>query len=171
MAQRRDDEALFRSDLLEVLKKELKGELSARNLRIDQKVRVLYDITTTPKKGQFEPDLGFLEQDVVIFSELSVDPQLARHFRRTLDWTTIRMPHLVIEVKYRGINSHGLMTYSNIANKIKGIFTNAKYYLLLRYDDKSPETLLRHGTGFDRIIQLEKIKSTRKEKQYEPGAL
>ncbi len=169
MAQRNGDEALFRTDLLGIVEKDLEHELTKQKLLIGEKIKILYDITATAELGKFVPSLGFLEQDIVIFQEASVDHQLSRHFRMTSDWATVRVPRLVIEVKYNGINSHTLMTYSNIAQRIKGIFSSAKYYLLLRYDNKNSETLLRHGIGFDRIVLLQRVKGAEWGDSYRSG--
>ena len=169
MADAQGNEAQFRRDLVSLLKEQLGEELPRRKLCIGENVKVLYDITATVEIGRFEPRLGFLEQDIVFINTATVDPKLALYFRNTTEFAKICVPRLVIETKYKGISSHALMTYSNIAMRIKGIFAHAKYYLLLRYDDKSAETLLRHGIGFDRIIQLETIKGTAQINRYVPG--
>ncbi len=109
------DEALFRVDLAAILKEELKDELAKRNLAVEENAKVLYDLTATVENGRFEPRFGFLEQDILVFSEARVDPHLAPYFRMTMDFTKVRIPYLVIETKYKGIASHSLMTNSNIA--------------------------------------------------------
>jgi len=167
---RSKDEELFRSDLIKVLEKELAADMSRLELSLGQQVKILTDLTVGIRGNTFEPRFNFLEQDVVIFRVASVAPQLESYFRMTSDSDTLRLPHLIIEVKYRGINSHSLMTYTNIANRIKSIFGSTKYYLLLRYDNKSSETLLRHGGGFDRIVQLETIRGTQTTKRYQVGS-
>lgn len=164
------DEDSFRDDLLIALKRRLKSFLLSNSLRIASSKKLLYDLTFDyQQQKEFEPAFGFLEQDIVIFSTLSVPYDLGGYFSNVREKSVIAVPRLIIEVKYRGISSHALMTYSNIAEKIKNIFGDCTYYLLLRYDDKSEETVLRHGQHFDRIFQLQKISSNDRKISYKKG--
>jgi hypothetical protein len=158
---RANDEALFRADLLEKLRQGLSHDLRDQSLQIDQSVRVLSDLTVSMEGNAFTPSFNFLEQEIVIFGTASVDAQLASYFRRASALEQLVLPRVVIEVKYNGITSHTLMTYTTIANRIKAIFGSTRYYLVLRYDNKSSATLLRHGMGFDRIAQLQMVSGRR----------
>ena len=161
------DEDLFSGDLLKALKRRLKSFLIESSLEISCAKKVLYDLSSDYyQQKDFAPAFGFLEQDIVISQKLPVPDNLGRYFKNVREKKVIAIPRLIIEVKYRGVSSHALITYSNIAGKIKGIFGDCAYYLVLRYDDKGKETLLRHGQNFDRIFQLQKITSNDKKISY-----
>jgi hypothetical protein len=169
MANNSGNEALFRNDLKKLMEKYLGPDLQEHRLKIEENAKVLYDITVDVKDDRMEPRLGFLEQDIVLFQWATVPEKLGRHFFkvRNTSRSEIRIPRLIVELKYKGISSHTLITYSNIATRIKGIFGDVRYFLLLRYDNKGPETMLRHGAGFDRIFQLAR---TTGATDYAPGA-
>lgn len=70
------------------------------------------------------------------------------------------IPKLICELKYNGITSHGLITYSNYASDVKSIFPGCKYWLAMRYWKSSTENKLnRHGKYFDKIIFFDSGKS------------
>ena len=104
--------------------------------------------------------LGFVDQDVVIYKdELDIsclynDNSFFIH-RNNHNSKSIIIPEVIIELKYAGVNTHGLITYSNYASDIKGIFPDCKYYLVLLYrKDTSDNKFLRHGKVFDKILCL-----------------
>lgn len=160
----------FRDNLTDRLKKSLRSflkDLKEERLEIKAPAKILYDITFVRRKKEFKPQLGFLEQDIAVYSEQGVSKEISKYFYMSDTKKLIRIPHLIIETKFE-VNSHSLLTYSKIAEKIKAIFPFSRYYLVICHTSKEPNLLLRHGTIFDRIIKFEG--GIAKKKQFRPNA-
>ena len=71
------------------------------------------------------------------------------------DKSRLFVPRLIMEVKYGCISSHGIITYSEIAMRMKSVYQGLRYYLVMRFGNKTSETMERHGPGFDRIYLFE----------------
>lgn len=159
MSDGENDEELFRKDFVEKLKEDFKSG-SEHGICIEEKVKVLKDLIILPNGKSFKLQFGFFEQDIVFHEEdTAIDmsnkiSDLPFKFTRIKEKGKIVIPLLIIEVKYGGVDSHQLITYSQIAGDIKNIFPFTKYYLVIRYTSKDKNLLLRHGKNFDRIVKF-----------------
>jgi hypothetical protein len=148
------NEEKFRESLKDRLEKSLRSLLKHENLKIESQAKILYDITFASKNKEYRPQLGFLQQDIAIYSRQNMPKTISQYFYNSDSKEFIRIPRLIIETKYQ-VNSHALLTYSKIAEKIKSAFPFSRYYLVICHTSKEPNLLLRHGTIFDRIIKFE----------------
>ncbi len=163
------NEEKWNFDLIEIIKKKLQADKTLSKLKI-MKGKVLKDIflnqsKTTPKHiVQF----GFVDQDIVIYEETmdikdfhELDHILIHNNEKSLEMKNqMVIPKLIIELKYNGVNSHGLITYSDYASNIKSIFPECKYWLAMRYRKTSSDNKLkRHGKNFDKIFYFSPEKS------------
>lgn len=154
-----DYEKIFTNDLYLKLKDDLNLTnipTLLKNLEIRKNQKIIYDITIMfGANGVFSPKFGFLEQDLAIGIPLKVPEHLEQYCYRIKDKSSVFEPELIIEIKYGNVTSHQLMTYSNIASKIKAVFPRCRYYLVLGYCSVNIfEKLMRHGTNFDKIYNL-----------------
>lgn len=176
MAQRNENEKKWNKDLIELLKEKIK----CKKIEIESK-KVLRDIVVQKgKKNGYELQLGFFDQDIVIYKdsmkvgELKNSPNIKLHNnnkdnnKATFE---IIIPKIIIELKYWGVNTHTLIAYSDIAHDIKSIFPKAKYILLLRYKtDSSNNKLLRNSRDIDKIIYFEDYhRNKNKQPEYKKG--
>lgn len=151
------DEVIWNIDLIEILKEELKKDLPKIKII---KGKVLKDIFLNKNKdtGNYKIQYGFVDQDIVFYEEemdisklYDIENILVHNNSENRDKMVI--PKLICELKYNGVNSHGLITYSDYASDIKSIFPECKYWLAMRYKKSSSENkLTRHGKNFDKII-------------------
>lgn len=115
-----------------------------------------YDIISTVEEGCWRGRIGCLDQDIVVGEWVEVEEGLAKYFSPRLKRIgKLFLPHAIVEVKYGGVDSHGLTTYSHIAQRIRQVFNDVRYYLLVRFDNKRPATYKRHGVGFDTMAVLQ----------------
>jgi len=96
------------------------------------KTNVLTDFTIAPNEnGKFQLYACFLEQDIAIYLKdkqvnLSGDVELVRADK-------IRIPFVIAEVKLaKNFDTHKLITYSAIASKIKTLFPDCIYFMLIK---------------------------------------
>jgi hypothetical protein len=158
----KQSELLWNEDLIELLQKEFPS------LGIF-KGRILKDIFLQKgKNGNFELQLGFFDQDIVIYNkddlmnieDLRNSKSIKIHNNNSNQKNTLIIPSIIIELKYDGVNTHGIITYSNIASDIKSIFPKCKYIFALRYNSGSSDNkFLRNGKNFDNIIYFENNES------------
>ncbi len=171
----RSDEKNFVEDLREWLSRELEPDLRELGLDIVAHHPVLSDLTCDlDSGGRARPTLSFLEQDLVIGRWAAAPPEIQPFFRRVRDREWLLLPRIVIEVKYAGVVSHSVMTYSDIAARLKSVHGDLRFYFLMRAGSKSPEILGRHGRTFDRIYQLVRVrgaKSPHWPPRFRPGDL
>lgn len=154
----KQSEVLWNEDLIELLQKEFP------NLGIF-KGKILRDIFLQKgKNNEFELQLGFFDQDIVIYNkedlmdieDLRNSKSIKIHNNDSKQKNTLIIPSIIIELKYDGVNTHGIITYSNIASDIKSIFPKCKYIFALRYNSGSSDNkFLRNGKNFDNIIYFE----------------
>lgn len=164
------DEKIWNFDLIDVLYKKLNKEFP--NVKII-KGKVLKDIFLNKNQNtdEYKIQFGFVDQDIVIYQEemdiskfYQVDNILVHN--NSGNNNKMIIPKLICELKYNGITSHGLITYSEYASDIKSIFPECKYWLALRYRKSSTENkLYRHGKNFDKIIFFDKGKAEGKYKK------
>jgi hypothetical protein len=153
----KDQEKLFATDLVEMLKTDLDlSKFALSSFQINAHEKILYDITSLyGGSGIFQPKFGFLEQDIVIGRILKVPEAFSKYFYRSKRKDEIFQPEISIEIKYGDVTTHQLITYSHIAEKIKSIFPRSHYHLVLGYCSVNLfEKVMRHGTNFDRIFNL-----------------
>ena len=154
----KQSELIWNKDLIEILQKEFP------NLGIS-KGRILKDIFLQKgRSNEFELQLGFFDQDIVIYNkedlmdieDLRNSKSIKIHNNNSNQKNTLIIPSIIIELKYDGVNTHGIITYSNIASDIKSIFPKCKYIFALRYNSGSSDNkFLRNGKNFDNIIYFE----------------
>lgn len=158
------DEENWNIDLIEILKEELIEEFPKIKII---KGKVLKDIFLNKNQNsrKHKIQFGFVDQDIVFYEEemdiskfYEVENIIIHNNSGNKDKMVI--PKLICELKYNGINSHGLITYSDYASDIKSIFPECKYWLAMRYRKSSTENKLnRHGKNFDKIIFFDTGKS------------
>ena len=154
----KQSELIWNEDLIELLQKEFP------NLGIF-KGRILKDIFLQKgRSNEFELQLGFFDQDIVIYNkedlmnieDLRNSKSIKIHNNNSNQKNTLIIPSIIIELKYDGVNTHGIITYSNIASDIKSIFPKCKYIFALKYNSGSSDNkFLRNGKNFDNIIYFE----------------
>lgn len=159
------NEEIWNIDLLEILKEELKYEFPKMQIF---KGKVLKDIFLNKNKNSKKQKMqfGFVDQDIVFYddemdiSKLNEIDNILVHKNNVNNKDKMVIPKLICELKYNGITSHGLITYSDYASDIKSIFPECKYWLAMRYRNSSTENKLnRHGKNFDKIIFFDSGKS------------
>ncbi|MBK7964250.1 MAG: hypothetical protein IPK10_02285 [Bacteroidetes bacterium] len=152
------DEELWNKDLIEAISAEIKTEFPNATVF---KGKVLKDIFLyKDDRFGYQLQFGFVDQDIVIYDETmdisdfkGVKNIFLHNNKNNRDKLVI--PKIICELKYNGITSHGLITYSSYAADIKSIFPECKYFLALRHKKSSSENkLFRHGKYFDKIIFL-----------------
>lgn len=158
-------ERQFAADLADFIRRQLRSPLTRHSLGVETNVRILSDVTCSgtasrPPQPQVHLKLSCLEQDIAIGRWVETPEELRPFLTNVKPKTHLFIPRVVIEVKYAGVNSHTIMTYSEIAGRLKGVYEGLRYYFLLRAGSKDPATLERHGRMFDRIYQLERIRQT-----------
>ncbi len=152
------NEDMWRGELTELLR----DDLLKLNLKLDTR-NILKDIFyfTDPKQKYLQ--LGLFNQDIVIYDEsesldiAGFDKLTGIKFhnidRKTKETGRLVVPKIILELKYIGVNTHTLITYSKIAADIKAIYPNCKYFFVLLYKGNSSHNkLLRNGTSFDKIL-------------------
>lgn len=151
------DEEIWNIDLIEILKENLTKEFPKIQIF---KGKVLKDIFLYKNQNSHEHKIqfGFVDQDIVFYeNEMDISKfyeveNILIHNNSSRKSKMV-IPKLICELKYNGINSHGLITYSDYASDIKSIFPECKYWLAMRYRKSSTENKLnRHGKNFDKII-------------------
>ncbi len=165
------DEVKWNTDLIEILKKKLKKEFPKVTI---VKGKVLKDIflSKNPNSHEQKIQFGFVDQDIVFYdnemdiSKLNKIKNILIHNNNNKNKDKMVIPKLICELKYDGITSHGLITYSDYASDIKSIFPECKYWLAMRYRKSSTENKLnRHGKHFDKIIFFDSGKSVENYKK------
>lgn len=165
------DEEKWNIDLIEILKEELKMEFPKIQIF---KGKVLKDIFLSKNPNYYEPKIqfGFVDQDIVFYdnemdiSKLNEIENILIHNNNINNKDKMVIPKLICELKYNGITSHGLITYSDYASDIKSIFPECKYWLAMRYRKSSTDNKLnRHGKYFDKIIFFNSGKSVENYKE------
>lgn len=153
------EEESWNFDLIEILKTRLNSKFKI------VKGKVLKDIFFDKQKNGIQ--LGFMEQDIIIYKE-ELDIGFIKKSKSFYTHNNPRykliIPIVIIELKYRGINTYTLCTCSVYASDFKSIFPDCKYLMLMRFRESSSESkLTRHGRYFDRTFCLSE-RSTSKGK-------
>ena len=166
------NEILWNTDLINILTNELIDDYPKIKIikgKVLKDIFLIKDQHTQKNKLQF----GFVDQDIVIYDEEMDIKEFHKlnnikvHNNKEAPKKMI-IPKIIIELKYNGINSHGLITYSDYASDIKSIFPDCKYWLSMRYRKTcSVNKLKRHGKNFDKIIYFSDSKS---EGEYKKGS-
>jgi hypothetical protein len=160
-------EEIWNEDLIEILKEEFKEDFPKIKII---KGKVLKDIflNKSPKTGNYKIQFGFVDQDIIFYEE-EMDISKFYEVENILihnnsgNKNKMVIPRLICELKYNGVNSHGLITYSDYASDIKSIFPECKYWLVMRYSNSSSDNkLYRHGKYFDKIIFFDSGRSNGK---------
>ncbi len=67
------------------------------------------------------------------------------------------VPRIIIELKFSGVTTHSLITYSKYASEIKSMFPYSRYILAVRYDKNSSDIHFgRNGRDFDAFFSFGK---------------
>ena len=148
----------WNEDLIGLLRNDLLEEFPNINIT---KGKILKDIFLSKDDG-YSLQFGFVDQDIIIYDESmdisdfeNVKNIFLHNIKNKRD--PLIIPKIIIELKYNGVNSHGLITYSNYATEIKSIFPKCRYYLVMKYKASSSDNkLFRHGRSFDKIIYFDK---------------
>jgi hypothetical protein len=157
------DEEVWNKDLIIAIQRELKQDFPKSTVF---KGKVLKDIFLyKDDKWGHQLQFGFVDQDVVIYEETmdisdfkSVKNIFLHNNKDNRD--NLIIPKVICELKFNGITSHGLITYSNYAADIKSIFPECKYMLVMRHKkSSSTNKLFRHGKTFDKIISFDDFSS------------
>jgi hypothetical protein len=165
------NEALWNKDIINAISSELLQEFPKV---VIIKGKVLKDIFLKKKENsEYQLQFGFVDQDIIIYDE-TMDISEFRNVKNISlhnnkqNHSVLVIPKVIIELKYNGINSHGLVLYSHYAADIKSIFPKCKYFLMLRYRKTSSENkLFRHGKFFDKILYLSENKA--RKQSYKEG--
>src|SRR5438552_17276849 len=64
------------------------------------------------------------------------------------------VPRVITEVKFRKVNTHDPIIYSEKARRIRSVYPYVRYGLLLGSMPKIPGRVLRLGQGFDFIFTV-----------------
>ena len=160
------DEEIWNKDLIDAISSEIKTEFPNATVF---KGKILKDIFLyKDDKLGYQLQFGFVDQDIVIYDE-AMDIADFREVKNIFihnnkdNRDNLIIPKIICELKYNGITSHGLITYSSYAADIKSIFPECKYFLALRHKKSSSENkLFRHGKNFDKIIFLGNTSSKQK---------
>jgi len=163
-------EPRWNEDLIELIQKKLPEYKVFKG-------RVLKDIfLQRDKSNRFELQLGFFDQDLVIYrkddvmdiGDLVQSRSIKIHNNNRYAKDKLIVPSVIVELKYDGVTTHQIITYSDIASDIKSIFPKCKYVLALRYTSSSSDNkLLRSGKNFDKIIYFED--GSNKGREYKKG--
>ena len=145
----------------------LEEKLSAYpNYDVKEYKNVVTDFTFhESKKGDgYELVAGFQQQDIVIYKKTSTIKPWGKIFGEACrpygigesKSEGIIIPLVILELKIK-FNTHNLITYSGIANKIKTFFPCCSYCYVLGRDTQKKcniETLTieRQGKGFDKVF-------------------
>jgi hypothetical protein len=132
----------------------LLGE-SFEGCKVDVKLNLLYSLSFDDLgqlKHGVDNDSGYVkrgggtgfEQDLVLFEE--PNPNRA---------AVSVIPRVVVEFKLRkGVNTHGILVYSEKARRIKAIYPYLRYGLLIGNADSIPPRVLRLAESLDFITTL-----------------
>lgn len=153
------DEEVWNKDLIIAIQEALLNDFPSAKIF---KGKVLKDIFLYKNEVLgYALQFGFVDQDIVIYNE-TMDIADFKEVKNIFlhnnndNRQNLVIPKLIIELKYNGITSHGLITYSSYAADIKSIFPECKYFLAIRHKKSSSENkLFRHGKNFDKIINFE----------------
>lgn len=135
----------FREEVEDFLKNKL-DEWKLNSFFDVGKTKILTDFIIIPNEDRkFLLYAGFLEQDIAIYLKdkrvnLSGDVELFRT-------DEIRIPFVIAEIKLaKNFDTHQLITYSTIASKIKNLFPNCIYFMLIKGKRELKDiTLKRHA--------------------------
>jgi hypothetical protein len=164
------NEVAWNKDLISIIKAELSKEFPSVQVF---KGKVLKDIFLyKDEKLGYQLQFGFVDQDIVIYdetmdiSDFKAVKNIFLHNNRD-NREKLIIPKIICELKFNGITSHGLITYSQYAADIKSIFPQCSYFLAIRHRNGSTANkLFRHGKFFDKTIFFNDGKS---KTVYTPG--
>lgn len=146
------DEDRLRQRILNELQKVLKDYKYRCNLQIDEKVKVLKDVTVIPYDTGFKLVLGFAEVDIAIFQENKKLTDELRDLKnvilRGLGKRNIVIPYILFELKSGELTSDAIQTKNIICRDIKDKFPYTHYIFLGDNTPKQNETLFRQGKAF-----------------------
>lgn len=160
------DEEIWNRDLIEIIRESLSSEFPDVSVF---KGKVLKDIFLyNDEKFGYSLQFGFVDQDIVIYDQ-TMDISDFKNVKNIFlhnnkdNKEKLVIPKIICELKYDGVTSHGLITYSNYASDIKSIFPQCKYILAMMFQKGSSiNKLFRHGRFFDKIIFFNDMKATKK---------
>jgi hypothetical protein len=140
----------FRSKLVKVLREELGSGYS-----VEEKVNLIYWVMID-KNLEYRPrDPKNPRRGKYAFQvDIAVGEKGSGGF----------LPLVVIEVKYKGFNTHNVLAYSEKALKHKAIYPHVRYGLVDGGEDHIPLRFFIHNVGLDFAIAVKDI-DNREERQ------
>jgi len=154
-----DNEPEFSTEVFNFFSKKL-SQQNSLEIKVIERPYILKDFTVGKDKNNvWRVFAGLQQQDIVFYQREFERSEFENGLIKITGagaGKTIVIPLAICELKIpRSFETHGLITYSEIASQIKFVFPYCVYYFLLSGSDKRvvlPETVLRQGKGFDRVF-------------------
>lgn len=147
------EEAKFKNRIFSQLNQ---MKFNRNKIELGKDIPILKDLTVQKINDKFRLNFGFFKQDLVLYLKKQIPKSYERDYYNydKLGKREIIIPLIIFELKIgANLTSHQLITYSEIALEIKGIYPWIKYNLLMdKRGEKQDKTLTRHGKHFDEII-------------------
>jgi len=144
------NEAQFRESFFLFLKKYLKDYLKdprdMKHLEIREKENLLYTVKVLPDLTFFPPlASNFRRGNIAFETDISIGRKVQNGF----------LPIVVIELKFGGLSTHDVITYSYKSVKHKDIYPYLRYGLIIGKISSLPRRFFNHNFGFDFAIALD----------------
>ena len=151
-----ENDLLWSWDMQENLHKDLNPAFPETKI---MKARVLTDIFLIQKKGLYQFQLKFMEQDLVIFNHIMDISEFMNINKMNIEnqdenfMGRIIIPRIILKFGFTGMSNEELMIENKIASDIKSIFPNCKYIVLFYYQGIFKEGNERSlNNVFDKIM-------------------
>jgi len=152
------DEEKLREKLLSKLK-QLEQEYG---LIVNEKVKILSDVTCIKEVNKFKLGIGFAEVDIAIYKQIpfnKANAQLFEPFKfirdSQKDKTYLNIPFIILELKSGDITSDAIRARNEVARRIKDVFPFCSYIFIGESTSKKDETLFRQGKSFNNFFVFE----------------
>jgi hypothetical protein len=167
------DEKLLSTIVYDEIKKSLEKDFP--NFKIEEKIKVLSELTCIIDKEEYKLGLGFAEVDIAIFKKIEFDKknkEIKKYFKfiqsAQKETSSLNIPYVIIELKSGKTTSDAIRARSIVASRIKKIFPFSTYIFIGENTYKKNETLLRQGKDFDNyFVFQEKIQDENIAEIYE----
>lgn len=146
-------------ELSKRLLSELRRLLQEYDLKVDDKVKILGDLTCLKSKDGFKLGLGFIETDIAVYKRIPFDKsnrQLKEHFKFIRDSRENRkilnVPFVILELKSGSLTTDAVRARNEVARRIKNVFPFCGYFFIGEETRKQEETMLRQGKDFNNFF-------------------